>query len=131
MLNLIRMKQWYDNLKKSTLTPPAWVFGPVWTLLYILMVASFIIYLNSASYTTKGILLFTAQLVINLLWSPLFFGKRLICVSLLNVILMNALVFSTYLEFKKSSHVAANLLIPYMVWILLAMYLNFYICINN
>jgi benzodiazapine receptor len=124
------MNKWYENLKKSSLTPPAYVFGPVWVLLYILMAISLIIYLNS-KYTTKGLILFGAQLVINVLWSKLFFDKRFICGSLINVIIMNILVFFTYVEFKKSSAIAANLLLPYMIWILLAAYLNLYICINN
>lgn len=124
------MNKWYENLKKSALTPPAYIFGPVWASLYTLMTVSLIIYLNS-NYTTKGLILFGAQLIINLMWSGLFFGQRLICGSLLNVIVMNVLVFFTYVEFKKSSPIAANLLLPYMVWILLAAYLNLYICVNN
>ena len=124
------MNKWYDNLKKSSLTPPAYVFGPVWASLYTLMAISLLVYLNS-SYTTKGLLLFGSQLVINLIWPGLFFGQRLICGSLLNVVVMNILVFFTYLEFRKSSIVAANLLLPYMAWILLAAYLNLFICVNN
>jgi benzodiazapine receptor len=124
------MNKWYENLKKSSLTPPAYIFGPVWASLYTLMAISLIIYLNS-NYTTKGLILFGVQLGINLMWSGLFFGKRLICGSLINVLIMNILVFFMYLEFKKSSLIAANLLLPYMIWILLAAYLNLYICINN
>lgn len=124
------MNKWYESLKKSSLTPPDWVFAPIWMILYTLMTISLIIYLNS-NYSTKGLTLFGAQLIVNLLWSNLFFGKRLICGSLLNVLIMNLLVFLTYLEFKKTSLIAANLLLPYMGWILLAAYLNLYICINN
>lgn len=124
------MNKWYENLKKSSLTPPAYIFGPVWGLLYTLMGISLVVYLNS-SYTKTGLILFGSQLVINLMWSGLFFGQRLICGSLLNVVAMNILVFFTYLEFRKSSIVAANLLLPYMAWILLAAYLNLFICINN
>ena len=124
------MDEWYKNLKKSSLTPPAYVFGPVWTILYTLITISFIIYLNS-NYTTNGLILFGSQILINLLWPQLFFGKRLICGSLLNVIVMNILVFFTYTEFKKSSVIAANLLLPYLAWIMLAAYLNLYICLNN
>jgi benzodiazapine receptor len=124
------MNEWYNNLKKSWLTPPSYVFGPIWASLYLLMTISLITYLN-AGYTTRGLILFGAQLAINLMWSGLFFGQRLICGSLLNVIIMNVFVFFTYVEFKKSSQLAANLLLPYMVWILLAAYLNLYICVNN
>jgi benzodiazapine receptor len=124
------MNKWYKNLKKSSLTPPSWVFGPIWASLYTLMIISLIIYLNS-KYTTLGLGLFGAQLIINIMWSTLFFGKRLICGSLANVLIMNVLLLFTYNEFRKSSLIAANLLLPYMVWILLAAYLNWYICVNN
>lgn len=124
------MNYWYDALKKSSLTPPAWVFGPIWTVLYTLMSISLIIYLRS-NYTLYGLVLFGVQLVLNLVWSTLFFNKRLICTSALNNIVLNLLVFLTYQEFKKSSIIAANLLLPYMAWIALALYLNLYICLNN
>ena len=124
------MNSWYDTLKKSSLTPPAWVFGPIWTVLYTLMSISLIIYLRS-NYTLYGLILFGAQLVLNLVWSTLFFNKRLICTSALNNIALNLLVFLTYQEFKKSSIIASNLLLPYMAWIVLALYLNLYICLNN
>jgi benzodiazapine receptor len=124
------MNNWYDNLNKSSLTPPAWVFGPIWGILYTLMTLSLILYLNS-SYTIKGLILFGIQLIINLFWPKLFFEQRQICGSLINVIIMNIFVFLTYLEFKKTSVIAANLLLPYIAWIILAAYLNFYICINN
>jgi tryptophan-rich sensory protein len=124
------MTKWYDNLKKSSLTPPAWVFGPVWVVLYMLMTISLIVYLNS-KYTTKGLILFGTQLAINLAWPYLFFGKKLICFSLINIFIMSILLFFTYLEFRKSSVLAANLLLPYILWLQLAEYLNFYICMNN
>lgn len=124
------MNVWYNNLKKSSLTPPAWVFGPVWFVLYSLMIISFIIYLNS-NFTNIGILLFIIQFILNILWSELFFKNRLLCISAVNNFIMNILVIFTYLEFRKSSIFAANLLIPYLAWILLALYLNIYICFMN
>lgn len=124
------MNKWYENLKKSSLTPPSWVFGPVWASLYTLMAISLLVYLNS-KYTIVGLVLFGAQLIINIMWSTLFFGKKLLCGSFANALIMNILVFLTYREFRKSSLIAANLLLPYMAWILLALYLNLYICVNN
>ena len=124
------MNKWYENLKKSALTPPAYVFGPIWAILYILMAISLIVYVNSR-YTIRGLILFTAQFAVNLIWPYLFFTKKLVCVSLLNVFVMSILLFLTYIEFRKSSSVAANLLLPYILWIQLAEYLNFYICISN
>jgi len=94
------------------------------------MATSLALYLNS-NYTTRGLTLFGAQLALNLMWSGLFFSKRLICGSSLVNATMNLLVFFTYQEFKKSSALAANLLLPYMAWIALALYLNLFICFNN
>jgi benzodiazapine receptor len=124
------MNIWYESLQKSSLTPPNYIFSAVWTVLYILITISLIIYLKS-NYTKSGLILFILQLILNLIWPRLFFSKRLICGSLLNIILMNIFVFLTYNEFKKSSLIAANLLIPYMIWILFAFYLNLFICVNN
>jgi benzodiazapine receptor len=124
------MDSWYKNLKKSHLTPPAWIFGPVWFILYILMAVSFFIYLNS-NFTYTGIILFITQFILNILWSQLFFKNRLLCISAVNNFVMNILVLFTIIEFRKSSYLAANLLIPYLVWILFALYLNLYICFMN
>lgn len=122
---------WYKSIKKSSLTPPSWVFGPVWTFLYILIIASFVIYVRTRKYTMYGILIYLAQAAFNLAWTPLFFGYRWICVSSIVLFSLNILVFFTYREFLRVSTIAGSLLIPYMVWILLALYLNIFICANN
>jgi tryptophan-rich sensory protein len=85
------MDKWYDNLKKSALTPPAYIFGPVWGVLYTLMMISLIIYLKS-KYTIKGIALFGTQLAVNLIWPYLFFNQKRVCISLLNIFLMSILM---------------------------------------
>lgn len=124
------MNEWYDSLKKSPLTPPSGVFGPVWSVLYLLMVLSLLVYIRT-SPSPKGLALFFIQLFFNVTWSILFFREKVVCVSLLNIIFMNIFVFLAIIEFGKTSKVAARLLWPYMVWILFAMYLNYYICVNN
>jgi tryptophan-rich sensory protein len=124
------MNDWYKKLKKSQLTPPSNVFGPVWGILYALMAVSLILYLFS-KYTSAGIFLFVLQLAVNLSWSDIFFRQRQLCTSAIVLLALNFLVFFTFLEFKKSSYLAGILLLPYMAWILLALYLNIYICQNN
>lgn len=123
-------EQWYKTLKQSKLTPPSYVFGYVWPVLYILIIVSFVVYMNG-TYTSTGIILYITQFIFNLTWTKLFFEKGLICVSFLHLIILNILVFFTYKEFVQSSWIAGNLLIPYMLWILFALYLNYYICVNN
>jgi benzodiazapine receptor len=125
------MNKWYEDLNKSPLTPPAWVFGPAWGILYLLMAISLFLYYRSSGRTQIGLILFGVQLALNLLWSRLFFGERLLCGSFVNIFLLNILVFFTYGEFAKASRMAANLLVPYMIWIFFAAYLNLYICLKN
>jgi benzodiazapine receptor len=121
---------WYNKLKKSKLTPPSWVFGYVWPILYSLMVVSFFIYVN-AKYTITGIILFLTQLAINLTWNWMFFTQHLLCFSFAHLALLNIFVLLTYIEFSRASATASLILIPYMIWILFALYLNYYICMNN
>jgi tryptophan-rich sensory protein len=124
------MKIWYKNLNKSSLTPPDYVFGVVWSILYTLITISFFIYINSF-YTNKGLILFFIQLFLNLLWPYLFFEKKLLCISLLNLVLLNIFTYFTYVEFNKSSNISSSLLVPYMIWIAFALYLNSHICFYN
>lgn len=122
--------EWYGKLKKSKLTPPSWVFGYAWAILYALIIMSFLVYI-SAKYTSTGIVLYIVQFAMNLMWSGIFFEQRRICTALALLATLNVLVFFTYREFVKTSSVAATLLLPYMAWILFALYLNYYICVNN
>ena len=117
---------WYDTLIKPAFTPPSWVFAPAWIFLYATMLASIIIYTVSFSYTSKlkGYLFFVAQLVLNLLWSPIFFGMKNMILGVVIIILMDIFAFITIKLFYKVSKLAGWLLIPYFVWILFATYLN-------
>jgi len=120
-----------NSLNQSKLTPPSYVFRYVWPILYILIIASFIVYVSAGKYTSTGIILYISQFIFNLSWPFLFFEKRLICLSFFQLAILNVLVFFTYKEFIQSSMFAGYLLIPYMLWILFALYLNYYICVNN
>lgn len=126
----IPTEKWYRNLKKSSLTPPSWVFSYAWAILYTLIIASFLLYM-SAQYTATGIVLYVVQFALNLMWSGVFFDQHRICTALALLATLNVLVFFTYKEFLIASKTAAYLLLPYMGWILFALYLNSYLCINN
>ena len=116
---------WYTYLNKSDLNPPGYVFGIVWTILYILMMISAFI-----SYE-KVFIVFNIQLVLNAAWSWLFFKSQMPLVSLLDIYLLIALnIFILTLMFKESK-LAFLLFIPYVVWISFASYLNLFIVINN
>ncbi len=120
--------EWYQGLAKSALNPPNWVFGPVWTTLYALMgIAAFFIWKrgwqNAAVKTALGV--FILQLILNSLWSIIFFGLHAPFFALIDIaVLWIAIVVTIYL-FARQSRVAAGLLIPYLLWVSFAFYLNY------
>ena len=117
---------WYNSLIQPPLKPPAWLFSPVWIILYALMGLSLFIYIKEYSIKSKawGYIVFFVQLLVNLSWSPVFFGLKNICFALALIILLDILVLINIFEFSKISKMAGKLLIPYFIWILFATYLN-------
>ena len=124
---------WYNSLAKPFLNPPSFVFRPVWTVLYVFIITSFVLYAIKHSNFSKfkGYLYFWLQMVLNILWSPLFFYFHRIKLALICIVLMDVFVFLTIKEFYKTSKPASLLLVPYFLWILFATYLNFgYVGLN-
>ena len=117
---------WYNSLIQPPLKPPAWLFSPVWIILYALMGLSLFIYIKEYSIKSKawGYIVFFVQLLVNLSWSPEFFGLKNIGFALALIILLDILVLINIFEFSKISKMAGKLLIPYFIWILFATYLN-------
>jgi len=117
---------WYNELTKPLLSPPAWIFTPVWAILYIMITASFLFYLTKSTIYNKsgGYVWFVIQILLNIIWSPVFFVMKNIGLALLVIVLMDVSVFMTIKHFYRMSKVAAYLLVPYFIWILFATYLN-------
>lgn len=118
--------EWYRQLAKPPFNPPAWIFGPVWTLLYILMgVSAWLVWrrpgLPAAQYP---LLLFTVQLILNGAWSWIFFGFHRTGLALIDILLLWAAIAATLLSFWRIRRTAAVLLIPYLLWVTFAVYLN-------
>ncbi len=124
---------WYSALIQPPLKPPAWIFAPVWTILYISMGVSLFLYARKYTIKSKawGYVLFFTQLLVNLSWSPAFFGLKNIGLALALIILLDILVLFNIIEFFKISKSAARCLIPYFIWLLFATYLNIGIFILN
>ena len=123
---------WYNSLKKSNLTPPSYIFGIVWPILYILIFLSFIVrFYKKKNMNDLGLLFFVLQMVCNLIWSRLFFTYQKLRWALFDLILTIIFTGLTIYYFNKKSKLSAYLLIPYMIWICFALYLNIYIVINN
>ena len=126
-------KKWYNNINKSTYTPPGWFFGLVWTILYLLMIISFyLIWSNSKCFPYCNVLtIFLLQLAFNLSWTTVFFKYKKIRLALILTILIFILTFIVSVKFQKINKIASYLLIPYLLWLIVAMYLNIYIILKN
>jgi len=125
---------WYAALNKPALNPPSWVFGPVWTTLYALMgIAVFLIWKKGFDRpdVKKAIKVFGLQVVLNALWSIVFFGLHSPGWAFVNIAAMWLAVIWTMELFRRISKPAMWLLAPYILWISFAAYLNFSIWILN
>jgi len=119
---------WFDALNKPTWNPPAYLFGPVWTTLYLLMGISLgIIWNNKATEPNKrkAYFLFALQLFLNFWWSIIFFHFHSPAFALLDIILMVVIIIITIFTFSNFSKLAAWLLVPYISWVSFATILNF------
>lgn len=119
---------WYNTLQKPSFTPPDWLFAPVWTLLYILMgIALFLVWKEGIEdkIVKIGIVIFSIQLFLNLLWSIIFFGMRSIPGGAIEIVFLWLSILATIIIFMGISKVAGYLLIPYFLWVSFASVLNF------
>ena len=126
---------WYADLVKPLLNPPSWVFGPVWTLLYILMgIAAFRVFIHrtkSPRIATKALLLYGVHLVVNTSWSVVFFGGQNPEGAVGVIILLWLMIVLMTLMFMRVDRLAALLMLPYLVWVTFATYLNVAIALLN
>jgi len=118
---------WYAQLVKPPWTPPNWLFGPAWTLLYVLMaIAAWLVWKADDFRSVRLPLLFYAvQLILNALWSLAFFGLHRIGLALVDIVALWGTILVTVLLFRRVSVSAAALLIPYLGWVAFAGFLNY------
>ena len=125
---------WYALLNKPGFSPPNWLFGPAWTILYTLMGISLAIVWQKGLKTKKvrdALYLFGIQLGLNALWSPVFFGAKNLFLALIIIILMWIYILKTILAFRKINKTAGYLLYPYIAWVSFASILNFSVWLLN
>ena len=113
---------WYQDLVKPPGTPPPWIFGPVWSILYVMMGVSVGRLIHRGGRLVVWV--FALQFVLNLLWTPVFFGKQEIAVALAIIVAICLGLAATIRMAGKSDRVAAWLLVPYLLWVSYAAYLN-------
>lgn len=129
MITNTQLDPWYGSLQRSSLTPPGYVFGIAWTILYFMLsVAGWYLFHFDKPTATKTIKrIFIAQLVLNFLWTPLFFYCHWIGAALLCLLTITGLTFALLCLTWRRSKPVFGLLLPYWVWLSFASYLNFYI----
>lgn len=117
---------WYASLAKPWFTPPAWIFGPAWTVLYALMgiAAGLVWHARKANARQAALKLYFAQLGLNVLWSLIFFGMHSPLYALVNIVVLWIVIALTIKAFYPISKNAAMLLVPYILWVTFATALN-------
>lgn len=120
---------WYRELARPSWTPPNWIFPVVWTALYIIMgIAAWLVWKQYGfSGASAALILFLFQLLLNGLWSWLFFGRHMIGVALIDLILLGIVILTTTILFWMRQPVAGILMVPYLTWVAFAGVLNYVI----
>lgn len=125
---------WYVGIAKPAINPPVWIFAPVWTTLFALMgIAAFLVWRKGLERRAVKIALtiFVGQLILNTLWSIIFFGLHSPGGALIEIVFLWLAIAATIIKFAKVSKPAAWLLAPYILWVSFAAYLNYSIWILN
>lgn len=125
---------WYATLQKPFFTPPSWVFGPAWTALYILMGVALFLVWNKSIQDRKvkiAMSIFGVQLVLNFLWSIIFFGLQSPFYALVEIVILWLAILLTIIKFYRIDKRASFLLVPYILWVSFASVLNYYLWILN
>jgi tryptophan-rich sensory protein len=119
--------EWYAQLRKPTWNPPGWIFGPVWTALYTMMaIAAWLVWRRGGFAVRRVSLgLFLLQLLLNALWSPLFFGLHNPALAFVEIVMLWLAILATLLAFWKVRRGVGLLLAPYLAWVSFAAVLNF------
>ena len=117
---------WYNTLNQPSIKPPNWVFGPVWSTLYLAMgYASKLVYESNSPLKNYALSVYGIQLLLNLAWTPLFFTHHKIGAGLVNILALDAAVVYTIKLFMEIDETSGYLLLPYLAWISFASLLNF------
>lgn len=127
------MNTWYETLNKASWTPPNYVFGIIWPILYLLMFISFtLVFFNKkCKGGCRPILFFLIQLVLNLSWTTVFFTMKQIVAGLVVITAIICIAGYTAYKFYSIDKTAGLLLVPYLLWLCVAFSLNAYIMFNN
>ena len=122
---------WYSELIKSNYNPPDWIFAPVWTTLYLMMTLAIWFFWHSKNRDMSTIYIYFIHIVFNTTWSIIFFGLHQILFALIVLLILIFLIVILIIRFKRVNLVSYYLMIPYLLWTLYALFLNFNLLILN
>lgn len=133
MFTIDAIPTWYAALEKPSFNPPNWIFGPVWTTLYTMMGISLYLVWRAKSKmsNSQSLKIFAAQLFLNAIWTPVFFGMKQLFAAFIIIVLLWLMIIATIVSFRKLNRLAAALLIPYLLWVSFASVLNFSLWLMN
>jgi len=134
IVTLPQISSWYSTLSKPWWSPPNWLFGPIWTTLYVLMgIALFLVWREGIHRRDVrfAILIFGVQLVLSLIWSVVFFSLHALFGSFAIVMLLWLAILANIIAFLIISKWAGFLLVPYIIWVSIASYLNYSVYLLN
>lgn len=126
MFTIASIPTWYATLQKPFFSPPNWLFGPVWTILYALMgIAAFLVWWHRKQPgATKALWIYLVHLAVNALWSILFFGLKNIGLAFMEILILWAMIIALIVLFRRYDKHASCLLVPYLLWVSFATVLN-------
>ena len=122
---------WYSELIKSNYNPPDWIFAPVWTTLYLMMTLAIWFFWHSKNRDMNTIYIYFIHIVFNTTWSIVFFGLHQILFALIVLLVLIFLIIILIIRFKRVNLASYYLMIPYLLWTLYALFLNFNLLILN
>jgi tryptophan-rich sensory protein len=122
---------WYSTLIKPSFNPPDWVFGPVWTILYLMMTIAIWLYWHSKNKNMNTVYIYFIHLVFNSAWSIVFFVYYNIFLALIVLLILISLILVLIVRFRRVKKMSSYLMVPYLLWTIFALILNVSILILN
>ena len=131
MATISLKEPWYSNLIKPDFNPPDWIFAPVWTSLYLMMTLAIWIFWHTKNRDINTIYIYLIHIVFNATWSLAFFAFHNIFLAFINLVILICLIIILIQRFRRVNFISSYLMIPYLLWCLYALFLNFNILVLN
>ena len=131
LVTISSKEPWYSQLVKSNYNPPDWIFAPVWTTLYLMMTLAIWFFWHSKNRDMNTIYIYFIHILFNTTWSVVFFAFHNILLALINLMILISLITVLILRFRKVNYLSSYLMIPYLLWSIYALFLNYNLLILN